>query len=173
VGAAGIDLNSSINDTGCWGGTVSKKIAVGAVYNSDGELYWDGYRELTKVQSLDEVLIVVKKSVTTRFDNHINGFHFYGIDFVLQARKDGYNVFAADLPITHHGEFSCSVVKDRTYWKLLRQLYLKWRNHYVELLTTHMHWDEHGEITSYIGFKIKSDAGQEAQIIGIKMSGVK
>lgn len=174
LGASGVDLSCKASDVGMWGGTKSKTLAVGTVYSSDtqSEPYWSGISELTKVHCVDECFFVVKKSILTRFDNNFNGFHFYGVDFCLQARKQGYDVHAASIPIIHYGEYSGSMLNNSRYWPLLRKLHGKWRVHFPELLTTHMHWDDLGEITSYIGYKLRSDDGLEFQVSSTKIKGL-
>ena len=173
LGASGVDLSCKVSDVGTWGGTVSKRLAVGTVYSSkiEDKPYWNGIKDLTKVHCVDECFFVIRKSISTKFDNNFNGFHFYGVDFCLQARKQGYDVHAAGIPIIHYGEYSGSM-HNKTYWPLLRKLHGKWRTHFPELLTTHMHWDDLGEITSYIGFKLRSDDGLEFQVSCTKIMGL-
>lgn len=170
LGASGVELSCSAGEIGEWGGFINNNHIVGVVYSDDEQTpYWNGKRDILKVHCLDEILIVVHRDVRTRFDNKIRGFHFYGVDFCLQARKDGYDIYSAGLPIIHHARHSQSIIKDRSYWKTLRQLYDKWKSHYSEVLSTHMHWNEFGDITSYIGFKIQSDDGHEVQVLGAKL----
>jgi hypothetical protein len=179
VGAAGIDIKYGSLDIGSWGGKtqVNQKLAVGTVYNDDNEYacktpYWDGVKELTLVHCIDECFFAVSKDVKLRFDESLDGFHFYGIDYSLQVRKAGYDVYSADIPIIHYGKYSTSMGKNNKYWKILRFLHTKWNAAFPELLTTHMNWNLFGEVSSQIGFRLKSNDGIEVQVLGVKYSGL-
>jgi hypothetical protein len=54
----------------------------------------DGHEFPTRVQTLDELLLAVPKDAPIRFDPRL-GFHFYGADACLIARK--YNLAAVVL----------------------------------------------------------------------------
>jgi len=56
----------------------------------------------TPAISLDELLIVVRKSSGVRFDERLPGFHFYGTDIALRARREGLGVFIIDAPVVHN-----------------------------------------------------------------------
>lgn len=163
IGSAGIALKYGRTDIGRWGGSIDvRTVAVGSVWDNENNLndppYWDGLKELSKVHCVDECLLVLNKRSGLRFDNSFNGFHFYGADICLQARAAAYPVYAADLPIIHHGQHSSSFAGDRRYWRYLRLLHNKWNARFPELLGTHMHWAP-GELTSYIPISVESDDG--------------
>jgi len=179
IGAAGIDLKYGSLDIGSWGGKtqINQKLAVGTVYNDDDEFvskapYWNGVKEATAVHCIDECFFAASKDIKLKFDESLDGFHFYGIDYSLQARKAGYDVYSADIPIIHYGKYSTSMGKNNRYWKILRYLYTKWSAAFPELLTTHMNWNLFGEVSSQIGFRLKSDDGIEVQVLGVKYSGL-
>ena len=48
----------------------------------------------TEVASLDEVVLIVRKSSGLMFDPAMKGFHFYAADLCLTARKHGLKVYA-------------------------------------------------------------------------------
>lgn len=54
-----------------------------------------------EVQTLDEVVLVVRKSSGIRFDERLPYFHMYGADACLQAAERGLGVFVLDLPMQH------------------------------------------------------------------------
>lgn len=179
VGAAGISIKYGSLDIGNWGGKtqINQKLAVGTVYNDEYEYenkspYWDGVKDPTLVHCIDECFFVVSKDIKLKFDEDLDGFHFYGIDYSLQARKAGYDVYSANIPIIHFGQHSTSMGKNNKYWKIMRYLYLKWNVAFPELLTTHMNWNLFGEISSQIGFRLRSNDGIEVQVLGVKYSGL-
>jgi len=55
-----------------------------------------------RVQSLDEMLIVVKVAAGLRFDPALPSFHLYGTDIVQSARKAGRSAYVVDAPVIHH-----------------------------------------------------------------------
>lgn len=97
-----------------------------------GETWSSGLRRLvgekvaspTPVVSMDEVLLVVRRSAGVRFDDELPGFHLYAADFVLAARRRGRGCYVLDLPIIHH---SRPVVRlDRGYRRAYRYMQRKW-----------------------------------------------
>jgi Glycosyltransferase like family len=52
---------------------------------------FEGFRE---VRSLDEVLLIIRKSSNLRFDEQLPGFHMYGTDICLEARRRGMKSYA-------------------------------------------------------------------------------
>lgn len=159
IGASGITLAATRYHIGGWGGPISAehKIAVGTVYSDNG-LEWDGIKELTAVHTVDECLFVLNRSTGLKFDTAIAGFHLYGTDLSLQARKAGLGVYAASLPLVHHNSHSSSL-RD-SYWPMLHHMFHKWRQPFPEVLGTFYHWatfDGAPEIVGYIGHKMRLD----------------
>lgn len=54
------------------------------------------------VETLDEVLLVVRRDCGVHFDLDLPSFHLYAADFVQTAKMGGLSCYAADLPIVHH-----------------------------------------------------------------------
>jgi hypothetical protein len=77
-----------------------------------------------RVQSLDEVCLVIRSESGLRFDDELGGFHLYGADLCLQAQKRGMDCYALDVPLKH---LSGGKVDDR-FWKMARRFETKWRN---------------------------------------------
>jgi hypothetical protein len=78
-----------------------------------------------EVQSLDEMLIIVRTGAGLRFDEEMHGFHLYATDLVLTARAQGQTAWVADLPTIHHSHAVVQLGGDfRTAWLYLRA---KWR----------------------------------------------
>lgn len=176
IGSAGISLEFGRKDISAWGGSDSKIIAVGTVWDSSEaeKPFWDGIRAPTRVHAVDECLFMVNRKTGLRFDSGFNGFHFYGVDICLQARADGFHVYSGYLPVIHHGKFSTSMRRETVYWRFLRALYTKWGFRFPELLGTHFHWVRNqslwsDELTSYIPFVLRSPDS----MITIKAAGIK
>jgi hypothetical protein len=62
-----------------------------------GYMYWTGvngtagkpFSGVREVRSLDEVVIILRKSSGLRFDESLSGYHFYGTDICLEANRQG------------------------------------------------------------------------------------
>ena len=174
LGSAGMSLDYGAADIGKWGGALNAEtVAVGSVWHHDDALeeepYWNGIKEPTLSHCCDECLMVVDKRKGIRYDSQFHGFHFYGIDYCLQARAASYEVYSAELPIIHYGKYSASMIGDTRYWHYLRFLHNKWQYRFPEILGTHMHWQK-DELTSYINFQIESDDGLKVEVkaMGLK-----
>jgi hypothetical protein len=55
------------------------------------------------VETLDELLLALPRSTPLRFDPAL-GFHFYGADLCLQARRQGLSAVALDALCLHHSQ---------------------------------------------------------------------
>jgi hypothetical protein len=82
---------------GVLGSFGSRKDAVGGL----GRVYTRGLglhgRPLLKpepVETLDEIVLVLKRSGTVRFDSALPHFHLYGVDICMTARAEGLGSFA-------------------------------------------------------------------------------
>jgi hypothetical protein len=55
----------------------------------------------SKVRSIDENFIVLKKLSGLQFSQNLNGFHLYGTDLCLQAELNGYSCYVIDFHLLH------------------------------------------------------------------------
>ncbi len=56
----------------------------------------------SKVSSVDELCLVLKRSNFLPFDEGLKGFHLYGADISLQYLSKGFYTYAIDAPAVHH-----------------------------------------------------------------------
>jgi len=80
---------------------------------------------LRAVDTLDELLLVVKKSSGLRFDQKIEGFHFYGTDICLEARSRGLQSYAFEVFCIHNAEKT--EILPWAFWKSYFYIQKKWR----------------------------------------------
>lgn len=66
------------------------------------------------VQSVDELVIVMRRSAGLLFDPQLPGYHLYGTDLVQTARANGQGAYVADLPVVHNDSFKPALGSDFT-----------------------------------------------------------
>lgn len=71
----------------------------GAVDDPHGFCRWTPLP--SDVCSVDEHVIIVRRDAALRFDPQTPGFHCYGTDIALEARRRGLDVIAVDAPVAH------------------------------------------------------------------------
>jgi GT2 family glycosyltransferase len=54
------------------------------------------------VSSLDEVLLIVRRSSGLRFDEKLPGFHLYGTDICMEAKRQGLNCYVLSAFCVHN-----------------------------------------------------------------------
>jgi hypothetical protein len=83
------ELDPSWGVVGLYGVKASGEGA-GFVYSTGlGRFVGQPFKSPIQVRSLDELLLVVRKSSGLRFDERLPGFHLYGTDICLEAEKRG------------------------------------------------------------------------------------
>jgi hypothetical protein len=109
-----------------WFGSVARSIAAISAKDPDwgvlgvfgislsgaeaGHLYSTGLRrvlgcpfdEPLEVSSLDEVVLVIRRSSGLQFDEKLPGFHLYGADICLEARRQGLKCYAISAFCVHN-----------------------------------------------------------------------
>lgn len=65
-----------------------------------------------RIQSLDELLIVVRRSADVRFDAALPGWHMYGTDIVQTAVAAGRGAYAGALPCIHNDRYHDALGRD-------------------------------------------------------------
>jgi hypothetical protein len=58
------------------------------------------------IETLDEYLLIVRKSSGLRFDPTLTGFHFYGTDICMSARKRGKRCYAISAFAVHNTSYA-------------------------------------------------------------------
>jgi glycosyltransferase involved in cell wall biosynthesis len=77
-----------------------------------------------RVQSLDEVVLVVRRSSGLRFDDALPGFHLYGTDLCQEAGRRGFSAYVFEGFCVHNSN-GISVLP-RDYWKAWVYMRRKW-----------------------------------------------
>jgi len=58
--------------------------------------------EPAEVQTLDEIVLIIRKSSGLRFDENLPHFHLYGTDICLRAAKQGMKSYAVSVTCIHN-----------------------------------------------------------------------
>jgi hypothetical protein len=109
---------------GVWGIAAPGKYC-GKVWCTGGNQEHVGRLGLLEVVSIDEILIVLKRSTGLRFDEKLPGFHLYATDIVLEARKRGLKTFVIDAPVVHNSRANPQPL-DRYFRAAYRYMQQKW-----------------------------------------------
>jgi hypothetical protein len=92
---------------------------VGAVIGGDGGLP-------AQVETLDEMILILKTSSGLRFDEGLPGFHLYAADIIEIARSAGFTTWVVDAPAVHHSRPVINLGGGyKQAWYYLRR---KWRD---------------------------------------------
>ncbi len=98
-----------------------------------GYLYSTGLRRILgsefagarRVETLDEVMLILRRASGLRFDEQLPGFHLYGADICLQAEARGMKNYAiSDFAV--HNTNGVRLLP-RAYWTIYRQIRRKWQ----------------------------------------------
>lgn len=109
IGIAGVNKNGEVVGR-LWSQGINREINNG--------------NEIEKVYSLDEVVIVLRKSTGLRFDENLSGFHLYGTDIVMQSAQKEYDNFVIHLPVIHNDK--TKYLLDFSYLKAYWYMRNKW-----------------------------------------------
>ena len=66
----------------------------------------------TPAQSFDELVVILRRASSVRFDDNLPRFHLYGTDIVQTARAAGLGAYVANLPVVHNDGFHDRLRKD-------------------------------------------------------------
>lgn len=109
---------------GVWGVNAAGE-GVGNVYcTSAMETHGEGYEGVKEARTLDELLLVVRKSSGVRFDERLAGFHLYGTDICLEAERRGMKCYAISAFCIHNTNGYQMLPWD--FWKSYLFMRRKW-----------------------------------------------
>lgn len=81
--------------------------------------------EPARVQSFDEMVIIMRRGSGLRFDESLPGWHMYGTDIVQSARAKGLHAYAGALPTVHNDRYHEALKSD--FVECYRAMQSKWR----------------------------------------------
>jgi hypothetical protein len=98
-GLASTDANWGV--LGCYGETLDDH-GRGYVYSSGRGVMGSPFDHPAAVQTLDEIVLILRKSSGLRFDPLLPHFHFYGTDICMAAAKRGMKSYAISAFCVHN-----------------------------------------------------------------------
>jgi len=87
---------------GVWGVNKSPEDGTGFLYCTANGWLGNGFEGVHEVRTLDEVLLVMRKSSQLRFDEQLPGFHMYGSDICLEAHRHGMKSYSISALCIHN-----------------------------------------------------------------------
>jgi len=110
---------------GVWG-TLEGKHPVGCLYWT-GDLGWEEPFEGAKeVESLDEVVLIFRKSSGLVFDERLPGYHLYGADLCMEAISRGKKCYAISALCIHNTNTERFLPLQ--FWKCYLFMRRKWKD---------------------------------------------
>ena len=111
---------------GVWGGVRKGRLP--------GYMYWTGvngiagkpFSGLREVRSLDEVVLILRKSSGLRFDERLSGYHCYGTDICLESNRQGRKCYVFPGFCVHNTNVYGMLPAD--FWKGYLFLRNKWKS---------------------------------------------
>jgi len=111
---------------GVWGVRSSGK-EVGDLYCTGlGRRLGESFEAPLEVRSLDESLLVVRKSSGLKFDESMTGYHLYGTDICLEAVRQGMKAYAISALCIHNTNGYNLLPWE--FWKCYLQMRKKWKS---------------------------------------------
>jgi Glycosyltransferase like family len=86
---------------GCWGARADGELC-GHVYSSGWGVLGREFDQPAPVQTLDEIVLIIRKDSGLSFDETLPHFHFYGTDICMQAASRGRGCYAISAFCIHN-----------------------------------------------------------------------
>jgi hypothetical protein len=85
------------------------------------------------IQTLDEIVLIIKKSSGLRFDDTLPHFHFYGTDICMEAKEKGRKAYAMSSFVIHNTKLISNLNKE--YFECYKHIKKRWKK-YLPIQTT-------------------------------------
>jgi hypothetical protein len=111
---------------GCYGLTCDGQER-GHVYSAGRDVFGEPFEHPARVQTLDEIVLILRKSSGLRFDERLPYFHLYGADICLAAAEKGMKNYAVPAFCIHNTQQN--LVLPREFYECCKYIKLVWKNH--------------------------------------------
>lgn len=100
---------------------------IGCVWSSGlDSLFGQPFADPVRVDSIDELLIVLRRSSGLSFDEDLPGYHLYGTDLVQSALARNQGAYVICAPVVHNSRPSLYLGSD--FFRAYRHVARKWRH---------------------------------------------
>jgi hypothetical protein len=97
----------------------------GYIYSSGLGIMGRSFLRPAQVQTLDEIVLILRKSSGLRFDERLPNFHMYGTDICMAAEDSGRKNYAISAFCIHNT--SPSLILGRDFYESYRYVKHKWK----------------------------------------------
>ena len=111
---------------GVWGAIDSRR-RTGFLYWTGGHGYERPLAGAKEVVTLDELVLIFRKSSGLRFDEKLPGYHLYGADICMEARRRGRNSYVIPAFCIHNTTIGGLLPLE--FWKCYLFMRRKWKDH--------------------------------------------
>lgn len=119
------DSDLSWGVLGCYGETLNDG-GRGYIYSGGNGILGKPFDVPAPVQTLDEIVLILRASSGLKFDERLPNFHFYGADICMQAAAQGLNNYAISAFCIHNTQLNLILPKE--FYDCYRYLKGKWKN---------------------------------------------
>ena len=109
---------------GCFGSRRNVDGGLGRVYTTGLGVHGNVILNPEPVETLDEIVLIIRKSSGLKFDQHLPHFHMYGVDLCLSASSKGFTNFAIPAFCIHNTDQITSL--PREFWSCYWYVKRKW-----------------------------------------------
>jgi glycosyltransferase involved in cell wall biosynthesis len=109
---------------GCFGSRQDAHGGLGRVYTNGLGMHGNAIAMPQPVETLDEIVLVLRKSSRLRFDSELPHYHMYGTDICLTARQAGLGSFAIPAFCVHNTHQILELPKE--FFECYRYIKRKW-----------------------------------------------
>jgi hypothetical protein len=114
-------------------GVVQPDVGRGYVYSSGIGIIGSPFETPARIRTLDEIVLILRKSSNLSFDEGLPHFHMYGTDICLTAERDGKNNYVISAFCIHNTQ--PYLVLPREFYEGYRYVRRKWMK-YLPIKTT-------------------------------------
>ena len=125
--------NPSWGVLGCFGSSKGRPGGVGQVYTTGRGIHGNYISKPEAIETVDEIVIVIRKSSGLRFDPSLPHFHLYAPDICLSAREMGLKCFAIQAVCVHNTNQILNLPKE--FFECYHYIKKKW-GEYLPIYTS-------------------------------------
>ena len=118
---------------GCYGSSHEGVRGIGRVYTNGMGFHGDEIDKPEPIQTLDEIVLVIRKSSGLRFDLALPHFHMYGVDICMSAKERGMMSYAIPAFCVHNTNQLVNLPKE--FYNCYRHVKERWRK-YLPIYTS-------------------------------------